>query len=214
MSNKDKKRIGEILKEAGLIDEFQLATALGRQKEWGGRLASILINMGFVDEESVASVLEKQLGQKCLSLDNKEIPPEALNTIKPDIVKKYCIIPIEFDQKTLIIATSDPTDLKTIDELSFILGVRIKPILALESSIKRAITRHYAGVIFADSNIYQIDTANLSEHMDLMRFEKIKPDTSYPPEAIIEALTELLIEKGIIKREDLTGKLRKKYRQG
>ena len=166
MSNKDKKRIGEILKEAGLIDEFQLATALGRQKEWGGRLASILINMGFVDEESVASVLEKQLGQKCLSLDNKEILPEALNTIKPDIVKKYCIMPIEFDQKTLTIATSDPTDLKTIDELSFILGVRIKPVLALESSIKRAIPRHYAGVIFADSSIYQIDTANLSEHMD------------------------------------------------
>ena len=214
MSNKDKKRIGEILKEAGLIDEFQLATALGRQKEWGGRLASILINMGFVDEESVASVLEKQLGQKCLSLDNKEILPEALNTIKPDIVKKYCIMPIEFDQKTLTIATSDPTDLKTIDELSFILGVRIKPVLALESSIKRAITRHYAGVIFADSSIYQIDTANLSEHVDLMRFEKIKPDISYPPEGIIEALAELLIEKGIIKKEDLTGKLRKKYRPG
>lgn len=214
MSNKDKKRIGEILKEAGLIDEFQLANALGRQKEWGGRLASILINMGFVDEESVASVLEKQLGQKCLSLDNKKIPPEALNTVKADIVKKYCIMPIEFDQKTLTIATSDPTDLKTIDELSFILGVRIKPVLALESSIKRAITQHYTGVIFADSNIYQIDTANLSEHMDLMRFEKTTPDTSYPPEIIIEALTELLIEKGIIKREDLTGKLRKKYRQG
>ena len=47
-----------------------------------------------------------------------------------------------------------------------------------------------------------------------MRFEKTTPDTSYPPEIIIEALTELLIEKGIIKKEDLTGKLRKKYRQG
>src|SRR4030066_552331 len=155
MSNKDKKRIGEILKEAGLIDEFQLATALGRQKEWGGRLASILINMGFVDEESVASVLEKQLGQKCLSLDNKEIPPEALNTIKPDIVKKYCIMPIESDQKTLTIATSDPTDLKAIDELEFTLGTRIKPLLALEYSIKKAITQHYSEITFEDSSIYQ-----------------------------------------------------------
>lgn len=210
----EKKRIGEILLEAGLIDEFQLATALGRQKQWGGKLASILINMGFVDEKSVASALEKQLGQKCLSFDNREISQEVVDKVKPEIVQKCCIMPIEFDQKTLTLAISDPTDLKTLDELEFMLGVRIKPVLALESSIKKAITRYYPNITFSDINIYHIDTAKLSEKLsenfDLMRFEKTMPDISYPHEVIIEALVELLIEKDVIKKEDLNTKIRKK----
>ncbi len=206
----EKKRIGEILKEAGLIDDLQLAAALGHQRQWGGKLASILINMGFVDEKSVSSALEKQLGQKCLSFDNRKIPQEVVDKVKPEIVQKYCIMPVEFDQKILTMAISDPTDLKTLDELGFMLGVRIKPVLALESNIKKAITQYYPGISYSDLNIYQIDTEKLSGDLDLMRFEKTMPETRYPHETVVEALAELLIEKGIIKKEDLNAKIRKK----
>ncbi len=218
-----KKKIGEILIEAGLINEFQLSSAIGIQRQYQGKLASILINMGFVDEKAVASAIEKQLRQKCISLDGKEIPVEVLNKVKPDIAKKYCILPIEFDQKTLTIATSDPTDLKTVDELEFMLGARIKPVLALEYSIKKAITQHYPGITFEDSNLYQnvhrIEAEKFSE-IDLTKFEKISsdpekisPDFSYSSDIVIETLIEILSEKGLTTKDELKDRVKKKLNQ-
>ncbi|MCK5286801.1 MAG: general secretion pathway protein GspE, partial [Thermodesulfovibrionia bacterium] len=75
---KEKKRIGELLIDAGLIDEYQLTTAIGHQKQWGGRIVNILINMGLVDEKTVVSILEKQLGIKSISLEDTKISQKTL----------------------------------------------------------------------------------------------------------------------------------------
>ncbi len=208
---KDKKRLGEMLIEAGLIDTFQLSSALGEQKQWGGRLASIIINMGFTDEESVASILEKQLGGKCVSLENMEILPEVLSKMKVDIAEKYCVMPIEFSNKELILAMSDPTDLNTIDELGFALSVNIKPVLAMESDIKKAIAKHYRGII-SEGKKHKIDTKELSEEMQVMSHEKTEPETLSSPDILIEILIEILLEKGVITKEDLLEKIRKKQK--
>lgn len=140
---KGKKRIGELLIDAGVIDEFQKSAALGEQRQWGGRFGSVLIRMGIVDEESIVSILEKQLGQKCISLKDREISPKILSIIRPDIAKKYSIMPLHFDKRTLSIAISDTNDLGTIDDLSFMLGINIKPVFAIEHDIKNAIARYY-----------------------------------------------------------------------
>ncbi len=220
--NEQKKKIGEILVEGGLINEFQLSSAIGIQRQYQGKLASILINMGFVDEKAVASALEKQLGQKCLSLDDREIPQEVLNKVKPEIAKKYCIMPIEFDQKTLTVAIADPTDLKAIDELNFILGARIKPVLALEYSIKKTITRHYPDVTFEDSNVYQnvnrVEAEKFSAHddfIDVTRFEKTssEPDISYSSDIVIETLIEILSEKGLTTKDEIKERVKKKLKK-
>ena len=140
---KEKKRIGELLIDAGLIDEYQLTTAIGHQKQWGGRIVNILINMGLVDEKTVVSILEKQLGIKSISLEDTKISQKTLDKVKHDIAEKYCIMPIDIDNNKLSIAMSDPTDLQAIDELSFILGLNIEPLLASESGIRKAIAEHY-----------------------------------------------------------------------
>lgn len=207
-----KKRLGEMLIEAGLIDGLQLSSALGQQRQWGGRLASILIDMGFIDERSIASVLEKKLGQKCISLKNRKIPAEALKIVNHDIATKYGILPLDFDKKSLTIAMSDPTDLKTIDELSFVFGLKIKPLLAIESNINKAIALHYTGITPKVIK-HTIDTNKLPEDLQVTRFERTKPDTSHPPEIVIETLVEVLIEKGLITKEEITNKIWGKLRE-
>ncbi len=213
---KDTKKLGAMLMEAGLLDEYQLSASLGYQKQWGGRLASIITNMGFVDEKSIASALEKQLGQKCISLTDIRIPSNAINAVKHDIAIRYSIIPLDFDKRTLIVAMSDPTDLSAIDELSFILGVRIKPILAVDSGINKAIAKYYAGITAEDRQI-RVKTAKSSDELQITGNERTEQGTgleiSYSPQMLIEALTEVLIEKGIITREKLTNKIREKLKQ-
>lgn len=220
-----KKKIGEILIEAGLIDELQLSSALGEQRQWGGRLCSILLKMRFVDEKAIASVLEKQIGQDCIPLEGREIPPGALKKVKFDLAKKYCIIPLNFDKGTLTIAMSDPTDLKTIDDLGFILGLRIKPVLALESGIKNAIAQHYEGIA-SEGKIYKGNTEDSAGDMEIVRIgtEKLSPalpeDATFKekpaekkeitPKIMVEAVVAILIEKGLITKEELLKKVREK----
>lgn len=212
-----KKRLGEMLIEAGLINELQLISAIGQQRQWGGRVGSLLIRMGFVDEQSVASVLEKQRGEKCISLLDKEIPQEALNAVKYEVAKKYCIVPINLDKRTLTIAMSDPTNLKTLDELSFMLGLKIKPLLALESEIKSTIAQYYEGVKH-DGKVHRIDTEKIAENMHMLRNEPIItplpkeiPERAIKKETtiktILEAVVTLLMDKGLITKEEFVKRI-------
>lgn len=204
-----KKRLGEMLVEAGLITEFQLSSALGHQKQWGGRIASILIDLGFVGEKSVASVLGKQLGQECISMGDRQIPPEALKKVKPDIAQKYRIMPLDLDKSTLTVAISDPTDFNTIGELNFLLGIEIKPLLAIESGIKNAINKHYYGIT-AGGREYTVDVVKLSEYMLNTNIEKDELDRSYLSKKVIEALIEVLTEESV--KEELKNQILKKLR--
>jgi len=92
---KTNKKLGELLKEAGLIDDFQINSALAYQKQWGGRLGSIIIRKGFVSEKEMISVMEKQFGLSSISLEEIDRPPdEVLNMVKVDVARKFCIFPV------------------------------------------------------------------------------------------------------------------------
>lgn len=221
----DKKKIGEILVEAGIVNTMQLSAALGEQKQWGGRLGSIITKLGFADEKDIAGVLEKQLGLRCISLEDRTIPPEVLKRVKIDVAKKYCIIPIELGKGTITVAISDPTDLRTIDELSFTLGTRIKPVLALESGIRRAIAFHYEGIV-SEGKTYKSILGTAPEKSMVMKDERdhtpysssynVSPPGVYPEKKEItlkttfEALLALLLEKGLITKEELMKKIKEK----
>jgi type IV pilus assembly protein PilB len=143
---REKKKVGELLIEAGLIDDLQLKSSLAYQEQWGGRLGSILLRKGFVSEKELAGVISEQSGMPCVSLAETEMPSdEVLNMVKADIAKKFGIFPLGIEGKTLAVAVSDPTDLEMLDDLSFTLGMRIKPVLAIDSEITRAIETNYDG---------------------------------------------------------------------
>ncbi len=222
----DKKRIGDILVEAGIINTMQLSVALGEQRQWGGRLGSIITKLGFANEGDIACVLERQLGQKCISIEDRVIPPDILKRVKVDVAKKYGIFPLDYDKGVLTVAMSDPTDLGTLDELGFTLGVRLKPVLALESVITRAIALHYEGVAPAAKAPKSI--LGTSEECGVIRDERSQPpyapsegtrSESHPEKketqlkVTFEALLKVLIEKGVITKEELLRKIKEKSGQ-
>ncbi len=148
MSEKDRKqktakKLGELLLESGYIDEIQLAVALGKQKEYGLKLGSQLLKLGFVAERDLAAILREQLGIQWISLFDREIPREVLAAVPAEVALKYTVMPVAYDKKTITLATTNPNDLETMDSLAFKLGKKIKPLMALEFDIEKAIITHY-----------------------------------------------------------------------
>ena len=87
------KKLGDMLKEAGLIDDFQLETALSHQRNWGGKLGAVLISLAFVKEEDLARVIARKLQIPYINLFEPEVPPEVIKLIKPETAKKHLCCP-------------------------------------------------------------------------------------------------------------------------
>lgn len=146
MSN-EKKRLGDLLVEAGLIDPFQLRAALSEQQKWGGRLGNHLVRLKFVTEDKLIKFLSQQLKIQYVDISKIKIAPTTIELIPEEIATKHNVLPlgvkVEGGKKTLFIATSDPTNLEAIDEIQFLTGYTVKPIIAADSAIVKAIKDYY-----------------------------------------------------------------------
>lgn len=220
---KKQKRLGDMLIEEGIINQLQLVRALEHQRKWGGKLGSILVNLGFLTEKDIATVLENQLKIKCVNLSEVGISQAAIQAVRPDIARRFCIMPIEFDGRSITIATLDPTDLKTLDTIGFALGRSIKPVLALDSDIKSAIEKYYTSSTLAAPreeapiapSVPRIApsqgataTASLQQQAPMPTRTSSRPDPSMAAVVKrIDALVMVLVEKGVITREELIRKI-------
>ncbi len=226
------KKLGEMLKEAGLIDDFQLQTALSHQRNWGGKLGSILIELEFVREEDIARVIAQKLHIPHINLFEPEIPENVVKMIKSDIAKKYNAMPVKKEGGALVLAMFDPFDLKAADEIRFITGLTIKPTLAMESEIRDAIRKYYDGERVDRTQARSLYHQREREpgKMEIIHArDPIKPkkpgtddDTPLPAKDAaafqelsdakmrIDALITLLIEKKIITREELVSMIYQK----
>jgi type IV pilus assembly protein PilB len=113
------KKLGELLKEVGLIDDFQLQSALSHQRNWGGKLGSILVELEFLSEENVARVIAEKMRMPYANLFEPEIPENIIRLIKEDVAKKYVVMPVKKEAGRIVIAMSDPLDMAAIDETPF-----------------------------------------------------------------------------------------------
>ncbi len=136
---KPRKKIGQILIDAGVIDEMQLKSALGYQSRWGGKLGKILVEMGFLDEDTMIKFLAEHFRIKAVNLLRSRISDKAFEALPKDIARKYNTVPVmvrgEGSKKVMVLAMSDPANLAAIDEISFITGAKIEPVLATDSAI-------------------------------------------------------------------------------
>ena len=143
-----RKRLGQLLTELGVVDEHQLQSALGHQKQWGGKLGAVLVQKGFCKESEVVIALSKHLGMPAVKLAEATIDPRAVKFVSKQIAEKLHVFPYEISgtgrSEVVTIAMSDPTDLSAVDQLAFHTGKRIKPMLAGDSEIVNAIQEHYA----------------------------------------------------------------------
>ncbi len=146
---RERHRIGEILVAAGVIDEMQLAAALGEQARWGKRLGVTLIKMGMVEEAQLVRGLAMQLDLPVASLAGKRIAPEVIALVPARLATEHGVIPLftrgEGRGAQLYLGMDDPSNLEVLDDLSFRTGLEIRPVMVGPSEIGEAIDRYYHG---------------------------------------------------------------------
>lgn len=136
-----KKRLGELLVEKGVLSRDQLNEALGAQQHLGGKLGTNLVELGFLTEEQLANFLGQQLGIPCITTMNPS--QEALALVPIALALQHRLIPISVDRHNLTVAMADPLDLEAVDALRFATAKRIHPVVAPELAIDYAQARHY-----------------------------------------------------------------------
>jgi type IV pilus assembly protein PilB len=160
MAAPPRKRIGELLVEAGAIDEHQLRAALGHQRQWGGKLGQALVDLKLVTEPQIVAALSRKLGYEVAQLDGLELTEEreaALKLVPGDVARKHNLLPLTTDAHTLSIAMGDPTNLAVTDELAFRTRKRIKIALAGDREVARAVLRFY----FPDEEELEVEALEL-----------------------------------------------------
>lgn len=134
-----KLRFGEILVAEGIITEEQRDRALEIQKQNGRRIGSVLIEMGVITEENVIAVLGKQLGIPYIHLSNYLIDPAIDKIIPENMCRRHRLIPIHKVENKLTVAMEDPLNILAIDDIQFLTGLIIKPVIATPKDINEAL---------------------------------------------------------------------------
>lgn len=185
-----RKRLGQILLEAGLVTEDQLQEALKNQE--GKSVGRVLVEMGFVTETQIATILAEKMGLSFIDLDNCQVNANAVSTLSEEIARRYLVFPVDFEEEKLIVAMSDPGNVFAIDDLRIVSGFDIKPVVSSESSLLAAIDRYYK----MDKTVEQV-TANVEEEVDVTKSEMM---TKVVEDAPIVKFVNLIITQAISDR--------------
>src|SRR6516165_8434549 len=138
-------RLGEILLKESLITQDQLDKALEFQRSNGGKLGSCLTKMGYITDDDITGVLSRQYGVPSINLKYYEIDPGVIKLIPQDTALRYQVIPLSRVGSVLTIAMTDPTNVFAMDDIKFMTGFNVEPVVASESAIGEAISRFYGG---------------------------------------------------------------------
>jgi type IV pilus assembly protein PilB len=136
-------RLGDLLLKSRLISDDQLKEALGIQKDTGAKLGETLIQLGFVTEEDITECLSQQFGVPSINLQHFEIESGVIKLIPADVARKYNILPVNKTGATITIAMADPTNVFAMDDVKFMTGYNVEPVVASELAIKNAIDNYY-----------------------------------------------------------------------
>lgn len=137
-------KLGQVLLKEKIITEEQLAAVLKQQLIYGTRIGSTLIEMGYVNEEALAHLLGNKLGVPVAGAKELlSVSKELIRTFSSELAIKYHVMPLKLERNRLSLAMTDPTDLRTIDEISFITGYVIQPYIALDLNISKALAKYY-----------------------------------------------------------------------
>ncbi len=227
----ERPKLGELLVMAGAIDQTQLGVALAEQRKFGRPLGTTLVRMGFLDEEALIRTLARQLKLPIAWLRGKWVEQEVLDLVPVELALKHRCLPLTVNDdgrnKVLHLAMQDPGDLETLDAVRFHVGHNVNPVLAAPSEIEEALQRHYESG--KSDDCVTASRPEVQEVPELLMFElkaqAATPDTKLnfefgtgpsdaslmSSQAVLSALTQLLmvlVEKGIIGREEVADRFR------
>ena len=178
-----KKLLGRILKEMGLVTESQVQEALAMQKERGGAIGDILVDLNYITTEDLALALATQSGMQMVTLERMEIAPEVIARVSPSIAQVYRVVPIQFENDILTVVLADPTQLKTLDDLNFLLGIEVEGAVSSAQAVDSAIEKYYSTIEEVQDILDEIDqewgedmpdfSESASESIDLESIEEL-----------------------------------------
>ncbi len=141
-----RKRLGEMLLEAGVIDEHKLHAALGHQRKWGGRLGQALVDLKLATEAQIVEALSQKFGYEVVKPEALEPNPHlesALKLLPREFAQKANLVPFQADSGTISVAMSDPANIAVVDEIRFRTGRRVKIVLGGDRELAEAVKRLY-----------------------------------------------------------------------
>jgi type IV pilus assembly protein PilB len=136
-------KLGELLLKENMVTPQQLQEALGHQKVHGGKLGKAFVTLGYVRDEEITSLLSRQYGVPSINLDHFEVDPTIIKVIPAETSRKYQILPLSRSGATLTIAMADPTNVFAMDDIKFMTGYNVEPVVASETSLEDAIDKYY-----------------------------------------------------------------------
>ena len=136
-------KLGEILVRENLISPQNLREALDYQREHGGRLGFNLVKLGLVSDDMITAVLSRQYGIPSVNLELFNIDPAVLRLIPHEVAQKHSVLPLSRVGATLTLAMVDPTNVFALDDVKFMTGLNVEPVVVAEASIQQAISKYY-----------------------------------------------------------------------
>src|SRR5687767_2499317 len=136
-------RIGELLLKEKRISPEQLQEALNYQRQNGGKLGFNLVKLGYVRDEEITALLSKQYGVPSIALGQFEIDAGVIKLVPAETAQKYQIVPLSRAGATLTIAMTDPTNVFAMDDIKFMTGYNVEPVVASETAVIEAIQKYY-----------------------------------------------------------------------
>src|SRR3990172_8088448 len=190
-------RIGELLLKERRITPAQLQEALNYQKANGGKLGFNLVKLGFVKDEEITALLSKQYGVPSINLAQFEIDPGIVKLIPAETAHKYQIVPLSRAGATLTIAMTDPTNVFAMDDIKFMTGYNVEPVVASETAVLEAIARYYPAAAPAPRQqkvkvaAPSAQSANLNSAATLEMVSKALEESALVQDEDVEVLEEL-----------------------
>ncbi len=210
-------RLGELLVREKLISLAQLRQAQEEQQKSGKNLGYTLARLGYISDTEITSFLSQQYRVPTVNLEEYEIEAEILKLVNREQCEKHRVIPISRAGSSLVVAMADPTNLNAIDDLKFLTGYNIEPVIASETAIVAAVEKYYnAGPsydeVMSGFDESEIDFSGDEEDINLMELEKASEDA--PVVRLVNMILLSAIKKGAsdIHIEPYEKKLRVRYR--
>lgn len=159
--------LGQILKEMELVTEGQIQEALAHQRKKGGAIGDILVELGYISKDELILAISAQNGMEVINLEDVEITPEVLEKVPATMAKAYAIVPVKFEDNTLIVAMSNPHDINVLDDLRYTLKCEVRGAIASEEQIRGALEKFYGHKVESIKGVLQ-------ELSGDVQFEEIK----------------------------------------
>lgn len=207
-----RKKIGQLLIEAGHIGEKELNIALTEQKKRAKRIGQVLVELGYLTEDKLLPVLGKQLKVPFVDLSKTDISPDVLKMVPEKICRKHNLVPISFDGKNLMIGMADPLQVFIIDEIQFQNQCEVIRAICSENQINDATDRLYVAGAMADALSAMADEATSDSSSAIDGLKKASEET--PIIKLVNLILTSAVQKGSsdIHIEPDEGELRVRFR--